>query len=149
MGAVEQPVQERDERPVGRGVVDRRGHHQPVCSLELGGRLVDRIVKDAAAQFGAAAAGDAAADGLGADLDGLGLDALLCKNFFHFCERNARIAPGPGAAVDHKDFHGLHLAWVLVCFVMDETGAGLLSAKQGSAPIITRCQGKGKPTRAS
>ena len=115
VGAVEQPVQEGDEGAVGRGVVDRRGDHKPVGDLELGGGLVDRVVKDAAAEVGAAVAGDAAPDGLRTDLDGFGLDALLGEHLFHFRERKARVASHTGAAVDHQDFHEKHLALIGKC----------------------------------
>ena len=105
MGAVEQPVQEGDQGAVGRCVVHGRSDHQAVAGLELGSHCVDGVVKDALALFGAGAAGDAAPDGLVANLNGFHLDALLGENLFHLLQGNGGIAPHPGTAVDHKNFH--------------------------------------------
>src|SRR5699024_1643618 len=60
--AVEQPVQEGDDRAVGRGVVHGAADYEPVGGAHLLREGVNAVVYHAAAEFGTCPAGPAAGD---------------------------------------------------------------------------------------
>ena len=109
MGAVEQPVQERHYRAVGRAVVHRAGDDQAVALLKDLRGLVHPVVKGAFSLFEAAPAGDAAADRLVPHADRLRLHAGLVKDLVHLGQRQSGVALETRAAVDHQHLHAQSL----------------------------------------
>ena len=79
MCAVEQAVEQRNQRGVRGRMVHGRGDNQAVGLLELLGELVDDVVEHAVAKLAALSAGDAAADVLRANLDSFGFHVLFCE----------------------------------------------------------------------
>ena len=104
-GAVEQPIQKRHQRGVGRGIIDRAGGNQTVSFPKRFRRLVDRVVKDAFAGLPAASAGDAATDGLIAHVENFGFDVLGGEDFRHLGKGIGRISVCFGASVEQQYLH--------------------------------------------
>ena len=103
--AVKQPVEERHERAVGRGVVHGARDDEPVAHGELGRSLVHGVVEHAPAVFRTGAAGYAAADGAAAYMHRLGLHGLGPEYALHLTQCYGGVAVFMRASVDHKDFH--------------------------------------------
>ena len=116
-GAVKQAVQNGNEGGIGGGIVHGTGHHQAVRRLKFGGQDIDGIVENAAAQLPAATTGNAAANGLLTHLNGFGLDAQVGEGTLQLPKGQGGVALGPGAAVDHQDFHGNLLSNLFLLFI--------------------------------
>lgn len=106
--AVKQAVQKGDQRAVGRGVIDRACHHQSIRLPQLGGCLIDQVIKGALSRFAAGVAGDAPADILRPQGNLFHLNPLLLEHLLHLCQGQAGVAIPPGTAVDHQDLHLSH-----------------------------------------
>jgi hypothetical protein len=116
-GAVKQAVQNGNEGGIGGGIVHGTGHHQAVRRLKFGGQDIDGVIENAAAQLSAATTGNAAANGLLTHLNGFGLDAQVGEGTLQLPKGQGGVALGPGAAVDHQDFHGNLLSNLFLLFI--------------------------------
>ena len=105
MRAEEQAVKIRNQRGVGRCIVNRRSHYQAVTLGKELARFVHHVVKHAFTRLPAFPAADTAANGLVAHLYEFCLDALCFKNLAHFLQCQECIALDMRGPVHHHDLH--------------------------------------------
>ncbi len=108
--AHKEAVHEAEKRSRGVRVVHRAAEDEAVGLGGLGRELVDRVVVDAAAELGAAAAGHAAAHGPAPDPEYLGVDAVLHQRGRDLLERAVDAAVLVRAAVDEQYLHAMFLS---------------------------------------
>lgn len=104
-GAVKQPVQEREQLPVGARIIHRAADDDAVGLGELGRGLVDEIVEDAPAALAARIAAYTTPHVPMAHIDPFHCNALRRQRGFHLAQRAVRAAVEMRAAVDDQYFH--------------------------------------------
>ena len=96
-----QPVQKRNKRSVGSGVIYGRPYNQSVSGFKPLDSLVDDVVvENTAADFPAFVAPDAAANILVADVQNFGFNAVVFEFGFYGSKRGKSAALGVRAAID-------------------------------------------------
>ena len=99
-GGVEQAVKQIRQRAVRAGVVDGRADNQRIRRLELRGKGVYGIVKNAAVQHAAAPAGNAAANILLTDVDDFSCQPTFLQGLGDFGQGKVNCAVRVGRTVE-------------------------------------------------